>query len=450
MTDVIDETHQARRRQRSSRSRCSRGRSLGGVLAESPVRRIDGRRVAAGDLGERALRDRPGRRAGDGREARGGSSASSPGNRRRARVARSRLPGSLARDGRRVVPAALCGRRSEAALAARRDDPAATLGLGNLALIRHDFRTALVTRPRGAGGSRRTRPGRSASSATRWSSSAATGGVRELRPDGRRSSRTWPRTPASPTRASSRGDRAGAIAAMQLALDAAGGQPEATAWTARRARQARARRRPGRGGRQARPALRSRSPRLRPRARAACPGRGRARAARARRRDRPARPPTACRCRSSSASSATCSSARAAMPRRGGSRPTVGGDRPAARRSRRPRRPRVRGLPRRPSDPRRRDRRARTAGARRPTVDPRRRCPRLGARARRVAATRRSTWSQSARSGSARGRARSASTAATRRGAPATGRCARGTARRSRSTRASRSAWPPSRGRPLS
>ncbi len=98
------------------------------LLAGSAVRwrsrgvslcRIDGRRVAAGDLGERALRDRPGRYAGHDRQARGTARQ----RRRksgRARDARSRLPGALARDRRRVVPASL---RRGARGGARRASP---------------------------------------------------------------------------------------------------------------------------------------------------------------------------------------------------------------------------------------------------------------------------------------------------------------------------------------
>ena len=118
------------------------------------------------------------------------------------------------------------------------------------------------------------------------------------------------------------GDRPGAISAMTLALDAAGGAPEPTAWThvelaklelgSGRVRSCLAAR--GRGTHDL--------PRLRPCARAACPDRGGARASSA----RPSRPPSArrppCRCRSSSRSTASSSTDRGGRRRRGGSVPS--------------------------------------------------------------------------------------------------------------------------------
>ncbi len=116
-----------------------------------------------------------------------------------------------------------------AALGARRHDPTATLGLGNLALIRHQFARALVVgreaqelapysaRPYGVIGDAQIELGRypaafesferMVSLKPNLASYARIGYARELS-----------------------GDSAGAIAAMQLALDAAGGQPEPTAW----------------------------------------------------------------------------------------------------------------------------------------------------------------------------------------------------------------------------
>lgn len=116
-----------------------------------------------------------------------------------------------------------------AALAARRDDPAATLGLGNLALIQHEFAKALVVgrkaqklapysaRPYGVIGDAQIELGlyeegfksfeRMVSVKPNLASYARISYARELS-----------------------GDTVGAIAAMQLALDASGGQAESTAW----------------------------------------------------------------------------------------------------------------------------------------------------------------------------------------------------------------------------
>ena len=117
-----------------------------------------------------------------------------------------------------------------AALRARHHDPAATLGLGKSRPHPPPVRAGTRRRPRGHGGSRPTRRGpygvigdaqielgrypaafgsfeRMVSLKPNLASYARISYARELS-----------------------GDPVGAIAAMQLALDAAGGQPEATAW----------------------------------------------------------------------------------------------------------------------------------------------------------------------------------------------------------------------------
>ena len=116
------------------------------------------------------------------------------------------------------------------ALELRPRDPNVALGLGNLALIRHDFRRALAygrqahrlapdaSRPYGVIGDALLELGRYREAF------AAFDRMVELKP-----------TLSSYARiAYAReltGDRAGAVSAMQLALDAAGGVPEPTAWT---------------------------------------------------------------------------------------------------------------------------------------------------------------------------------------------------------------------------
>ncbi len=116
------------------------------------------------------------------------------------------------------------------ALAVRGDDPQATLGLGNLALVRHQFRRALAlgrhahrlapyaSRPYGVVGDALVELGRyedafrsferMVSLKPALASYARISYARELS-----------------------GDVTGAIEAMRLALDAAAGQPEPTAWT---------------------------------------------------------------------------------------------------------------------------------------------------------------------------------------------------------------------------
>jgi len=116
------------------------------------------------------------------------------------------------------------------ALSLRPRDASVTLGLGNLALIRHDFRAALVygrrahalapdaSRPHGVIGDALLELGRYPEAF------AAFDRMVSLKP-----------TLASYARiAYAReltGDRDGAVSAMRLALDAAGGAPEPTAWT---------------------------------------------------------------------------------------------------------------------------------------------------------------------------------------------------------------------------
>lgn len=123
----------------------------------------------------------------------------------------------------------LSERALRGALAERPRDATATLGLGHLALIRHDFRRALelgrtarqlaphASRPYGVVGDALVELGRYREAFAAFermvalkptlSSYARIAYARELT-----------------------GDRAGAISAMRLALDSAGGAPEPTAW----------------------------------------------------------------------------------------------------------------------------------------------------------------------------------------------------------------------------
>ena len=115
------------------------------------------------------------------------------------------------------------------ALAARPGDPTATLGLGNLALIRHQFRPALVVgrrahdlapyaaRPYGVIGDAQIELGRYGAAFATFERMVA------LKPNLASYARISYARELS-------GDRRGAIAAMELALDAAGGQQEPTAW----------------------------------------------------------------------------------------------------------------------------------------------------------------------------------------------------------------------------
>jgi tetratricopeptide (TPR) repeat protein len=115
------------------------------------------------------------------------------------------------------------------ALEARPRDPSATLGLGNLALIRHDFRGALVlgrdarrrapfaARPYGVVGDALIELGRYPQAFAAFDRMAA------VKP----SLASYARVAYARELT---GDRRGAAAAMNLALDAAGGVPEPTAW----------------------------------------------------------------------------------------------------------------------------------------------------------------------------------------------------------------------------
>lgn len=114
-------------------------------------------------------------------------------------------------------------------LVSRPKDAIATLALGNLALIRHDFREALVlghearrrapyaARPYGVVGDALLELGRYRAAFATFDRMAA------LKP----SIASYARVAYA---RELRGDRAGAWVAMQLALDAAGGVPEPTAW----------------------------------------------------------------------------------------------------------------------------------------------------------------------------------------------------------------------------
>jgi tetratricopeptide (TPR) repeat protein len=115
------------------------------------------------------------------------------------------------------------------ALDQRPRDAAATLGLGNLALIRHDFRGALVlgrdarrrapfaARPYGVVGDALIELGRYPQAFAAFDRMAA------VKP----SLASYARVAYA---RELNGDRRGATAAMNLALDAAGGVPEPTAW----------------------------------------------------------------------------------------------------------------------------------------------------------------------------------------------------------------------------
>ena len=116
------------------------------------------------------------------------------------------------------------------ALGASASDPTATLGLGNLALIRHQFRQALVlgrtahtlapsaARPYGVVGDAEIELGRYEAAFTTFERMVS------LKPSLASYARIAYARELS-------GDTTGAIAAMELALDAAGGQQEPTAWT---------------------------------------------------------------------------------------------------------------------------------------------------------------------------------------------------------------------------
>jgi tetratricopeptide (TPR) repeat protein len=115
------------------------------------------------------------------------------------------------------------------ALAERPDDPDATLGLGNLALIRHDFRGALVLGRE----ARRLAPFASRPYGVVGDALLELGRYRDAFDAFERMVAVKPTLAGYARVAYAReltGDRAGAISAMQLALDAAAGAPEPTAW----------------------------------------------------------------------------------------------------------------------------------------------------------------------------------------------------------------------------
>jgi tetratricopeptide (TPR) repeat protein len=123
----------------------------------------------------------------------------------------------------------LAGRALHDALGLRPKDATATLALGNLALIRHDFRGALglgrraqrlapfAARPYGVVGDALVELGRYRAAFATFDRMAS------LKP----SLASYARVAYA---RELRGDRAGAAGAMSLALDAAGGSPEPTAW----------------------------------------------------------------------------------------------------------------------------------------------------------------------------------------------------------------------------
>ena len=120
-------------------------------------------------------------------------------------------------------------RHSTTCFAARPRDATATLGLGNLALIRHSFRQALVVgrearrlapysaRPLGVIGDAQIELGRYPAAFASFERMVA------LKPNLASYSRIAYARELT-------GDTSGALAAMRLALDAAGGQPESAAW----------------------------------------------------------------------------------------------------------------------------------------------------------------------------------------------------------------------------
>lgn len=115
------------------------------------------------------------------------------------------------------------------ALSARPDDANATLGLGSLALIEHEFRQALVFGRR----ARSALPGSARPFGIIGDALLELGRYDEAFAAFERMVALRPNLASYARIAYAReltGDRRGAIAAMGLALDAAGGQIEATAW----------------------------------------------------------------------------------------------------------------------------------------------------------------------------------------------------------------------------
>ena len=115
------------------------------------------------------------------------------------------------------------------ALRARPDEANAVLGLGSLALIRHEFRAALVEGRR----ARRLLPGSARPFGVIGDALVELGRYPEAFAAFERMVSLRPSLASYARVAYARelvGDREGALAAMRLALDAAGGQPEPTAW----------------------------------------------------------------------------------------------------------------------------------------------------------------------------------------------------------------------------
>lgn len=115
------------------------------------------------------------------------------------------------------------------ALRARPDEANAVLGLGSLALIRHEFRAALVEGRR----ARRLLPGSARPFGVIGDALVELGRYPEAFAAFERMVSLRPSLSSYARVAYARelvGDREGALAAMRLALDASGGQPEPTAW----------------------------------------------------------------------------------------------------------------------------------------------------------------------------------------------------------------------------
>ena len=194
------------------------------------------------------------------------------------------------------------------------------LGLGSLALIRHQFAEALRYGHR----AERLLPGSSRPYGVIGDALVELGRYDEAFAAFERMISLRPSLASYSRVAYARelvGDREGAVGAMELALGAAAGQPEPTAWVARRAREAPARARaagrcaPARARRARRP---SRIPERADRARADRGGRG---STSPPRRVRHAAPSTRFPPRRQSGCSPTCSSARVIGPRHAGSAP---------------------------------------------------------------------------------------------------------------------------------
>ncbi len=116
------------------------------------------------------------------------------------------------------------------ALRARPGDPNATLGLGSLALIQHEFRKALAYGQR----ARKALPGSARPFGIIGDALVELGSYDEAFAAFERMVALRPNLASYARIAYAReltGDRPGAIVAMRLALDAAGGQVEATAWS---------------------------------------------------------------------------------------------------------------------------------------------------------------------------------------------------------------------------